>query len=179
MDLPKLFEGIVVDKSKENIIQKCSKFQIGGIPGHRPQEHLYTAKSIISLYNLLDIPLFLQLYDLSKYFDKEILRDAMDTLYNAGVTSKLYRLWFMLNKDSQIRVKTAFGITDVAPTGENVAQGSIGGGLISALNLCKTMTAYFSGSDSEISYGSFSRCYIRMIPLDFAPGLRKLKKETF
>ena len=78
----------------------------------------------------------------------------MDTLYNAGVTGKLYRLWFMLNKDSQIRVKTAFGITDVAPTGENVAQGSIGGGLISALNLCKTMTAYFSGSDSEISYGS-------------------------
>ena len=56
----------------------------------------------------------------------------------------------MLNKDTQIRVKTSFGITDVAPTGENVAQGSIGGGLISALNLCKTMTAYFTGSDSEM-----------------------------
>jgi hypothetical protein len=44
-----------------------------------------------------------QLYDLSKYFDKEILRDAMDTLYNAGISGKLYRLWFMLNKDTQIR----------------------------------------------------------------------------
>ena len=154
LDLPKLFEGIVVDRSKEKIIQKCSKFQIGGIPGHRPQEHLFTAKSIISLYSFLDTPLFLQLYDLSKYFDKEILRDAMDTLYNAGINGKLYRLWFMMNKDTQIRVKTSFGITDVAPTGENVAQGSIGGGLISALNLCKSMTAYFTGSDSEVSYGS-------------------------
>ena len=104
---------------------------------------------------------------ITKYFDKEILRYAMDTLYNAGVTGKLYRLWFMLNK-------SAFGISDLAPTGENVVQG--GGGLISTLNLRKTKTAYFSGSDSEIRYGTFSPCYI---PLDFVPGLRKLKKETF
>ena len=41
----------------------------------------------------------------------------------------------------------------MAATGENVAQGSIGGGLISALNLDKTMSAYFLGSDSEVSYG--------------------------
>ena len=40
-----------------------------------------------------------------KYFDKEILRDAMDTLYGAGIAGKLYRLWFMLNQDYQIRVK--------------------------------------------------------------------------
>ena len=36
---------------------------------------------------------------------------------------------------------------------KNVAQGSIGGGLVSALNLSETMTDYFSGSDSDISYG--------------------------
>ena len=60
-DCPKFFEGIVVDKSKAKIVEKCSKFQIGGIPGHRPQEHLFTAKSIIALYNYFDIPLFLQI----------------------------------------------------------------------------------------------------------------------
>ena len=59
-DSPKFFECIVVDRSKEKIVRKCSKFQIGGIPGHRPQEHLFTAKSIIALYNYLNIPLFLQ-----------------------------------------------------------------------------------------------------------------------
>jgi hypothetical protein len=69
---------------------------------------------------------------ITKYFDKEILLDAMGTLYNVGVTGKLYRLWFMLNK-------SAFGISDLAPTGENVVQGV--GGLISALNLRKPMTA--------------------------------------
>ena len=95
----------------------------------------------------MNIPLFVSYWDISKYFDKEILREAMDTLYQAGIRGKLYRLWYMLNKDTQIRVKTSFGMTDVAATGENVAQGSIGGGLISSLNLDRTVTSYFAGAE--------------------------------
>ena len=115
------FEGIIVDKTRAKLTQACSKFQIGGIPGHRSQEHLFSIKSIICLYNYLNIPLISQYWDISKYFDKEILRDAMDTLHEAGVRGKLYRLWYMLNKDAQIQVKTSFGLTDPAATGENVA----------------------------------------------------------
>jgi hypothetical protein len=54
----------------------------------------------------------------------------MDTLHEAGIQGKLYRLWFMLNKDTQIKVKTSLGMTKCAATGENVAQGSIGGGIL-------------------------------------------------
>ena len=50
----------------------------------------------------------------------------MDTLHEAGVKGKLYSLWYILNKDTQIRVKTSVGITETAATGENLAQGSIG-----------------------------------------------------
>ena len=85
----------------------------------------------------MNIPLYLQLFDISKYFDKEILRDAMDTLFGAGIAGNIYRLWFMLNKDTQIRVKTSFGVMYVAATGKNVAQVSIGGGIISPLYLDK------------------------------------------
>ena len=152
-DQPKLFEGIVVDRSKPKMVKHCSKFQIGGIPGHRPQEHLFVIKSVIGLYLYLNIPLLLQLWDVSKYFDKEVLRDAMDTLHDAGIRGKLYRLWFMLNNDTQIRVKTGFGLTELTATGENVAQGSIGGALLSSLNLSKTICSYFSGA-KEASYSS-------------------------
>ena len=144
---PNVFECIVVDKSKDKLSQACSKYQIGGIPGHRSQEHLFSVKSVICLYKYLNIPLYLSYWDISKYFVKEILRDAMDTLYEAGIRGKLYRLWYMLNKDSQIRVKTSFGLTGLAATGENVAQGSIGGGILSALNLSRTIAAYFSGAE--------------------------------
>ena len=60
------------------------------------------------------------------------------------------------NRDSQIRVKTAAGITENRTTGENVTQGSThstGGALLSAVNLVKTLTSYLSGSDCELSYG--------------------------
>ena len=160
-----MFEGIVVDKSKDAIIAACSKFQIGGIPNHRPQEHLFCVKSVIQLYSLLDKPLFIQIYDVAKYFDKEILKDAMDTLYKSGIKGKLYRLWYELYRDAQIRVKTAAGLTSLKTTGENVSQGSIGGALLSSANLDKTITSYFSGSDSEVSYGS-SRLSVLMFQDD-------------
>ena len=44
-DIPKTFETAVVDTLKPKIVSKCSKFQIGGMPGHRPAEHLYCIKS--------------------------------------------------------------------------------------------------------------------------------------
>ena len=95
---PKCFEGILVDKSKEKIVSTCSKFQIGGIPKHRSQENLFSVKSTIALYSMLDLPLYIQVFDISKYFDKEILKDAMDTLYKCGVKGKLYRLWYDIIK---------------------------------------------------------------------------------
>ena len=151
--IPKLFEGIIVDKSKEKIISKVSKFQVGGLPKHRSQEHLFCVKSVISLYSSLSLPLYIQIYDISKYFDKEILKDAMDTLYNCGIKGKLYRLWYKMYRDSQVRIKTAAGLTDIKTTGENVTQGSIGGAILSSANLDKTLNQYFSGSDCELSYG--------------------------
>ena len=153
-DIPKLFEGIVVDKSKPKLIEKCSKFQIGGIPKHRSQEHLFTVKSVLALYFQLNLPVILQLFDISKYFDKEILKDAMDTLYSSGIRGKLYRLWYELYKDAQIKVKTGAGMTNSEATGENVAQGSIGGAILSSCNLDKTVTNYFAGSTAEISYAT-------------------------
>ena len=48
------------------------------------------------------------------------------TLYKCGIKGKLYRLWYELYKDSQIKVKTAAGLTNVKLTGENVTQGSAG-----------------------------------------------------
>ena len=170
--IPKLFEGLVVDKSRKKIIESTSKFQIGGIPGHRSQEHLFCVKSVIELYADLDLPLYIQVFDISKYFDKEILKDAMDTLYKCGIRGKMYRLWYALNKDSQIRVKTAAGMTSIKAIGENVTQGSIGGAILSSSNLDKTLSAYFSGSDSELSYGA-----ARLSPLGFQDDVIRMSSS--
>ena len=44
--LPRTVEAIVVSEMEKSITEATSKFQIGGVAGHRPQEHLFCVKSI-------------------------------------------------------------------------------------------------------------------------------------
>ena len=75
-EIPKLFGFIVTKELKNKIIESFSRYQIGAAPGHRPQEHLFCVRSLISLFKLMKKPLILSFYDISKFFDKELLADA-------------------------------------------------------------------------------------------------------
>ena len=49
---------------------------------------------------------------MAKFFDKESLLDAMYTLDKKGkISNKTYRLWYKLNEDARIAVKTSVGKT--------------------------------------------------------------------
>ena len=172
-EVPKCFETLVMDKAKPKIISKCSKFQIGGLPGHQSAEHLFTLKSVISLFMSQGKPLLLNCFDLKKYFDSEVLVDAMDNLYKCGINGKLYRLIYELNKNNFIRIKTPVGITDGFRSGENVTQGSVGGGLISSLNLDIPIVNYFEDSEVEVKYGS-----IAMNPIIYQDDLARLASSV-
>ena len=50
-DVPKLFGNLVTNLIKEKIVAEISRYQIGAIPGHRAQEHLFSMRSLISFYN--------------------------------------------------------------------------------------------------------------------------------
>ena len=89
------------DKMKDELVKKMSKFQVEKA-GHRSQEHLFVVNSIIALYDLLDIPLILEFFDITKFFDKESLRDGMFVVRKAGIKGKLYRLWYRLNEKTKI-----------------------------------------------------------------------------
>ena len=95
---PKAFEHIVISKAKPKIVKGCSKFQIGAIPKHQSQEHLFTLKSVMAWYELLKIAIIVLLYDISKFFDRVMLKDGLNALYNSGVKGKLYRLVYELNR---------------------------------------------------------------------------------
>ena len=170
-EIPKAFEHIVVSKAKLKIVKGCTKFQIGAIPKHQSQEHLFTLKSVMSWYEKLKTPLILQLFDISKYFDKENLRDGMNTLYNCGIDGKLYRLIFELNKKTVLKVKTGVGLSDATQLGENLTQGSIGGALFSTVNLDYTLNLHFMKSQYGISYSQ-----LRLPPLIFQDVISRLSR---
>ena len=55
---------------KPMIVENMSEYQIGAIPGHRPEEHLYTLKSFVALAEKNNVAVAINLLDLVKYFDK-------------------------------------------------------------------------------------------------------------
>ena len=123
-DVQKFFGHLVTDAIKPVVVENLSEFQIGAIPGHRSDEHLFTLKSVLALKEKNNESVAVELLDLSKYFDKEVLVDTLDELHKSKVTNKLYNLVYELNKDTRVTVRTAVGDTDKIDVNETVAQGS-------------------------------------------------------
>ena len=171
-DVPKGFELILINKVKPRMIKNCSKFQIGAIPGHQAQEHLFTIKSVMALYQKDGKPLILQCFDLKKYFDSENLKDALNSLYHCGVKGKEYRLIYELNKENKIQIKTSVGMTNSFEVGPTVSQGSIGGGLISTINLDFSINRFFFDSNNEIFYHE-----ARILPLIYQDDLGRFSSN--
>ena len=67
--LPRAVEAIVVAEMESSITSATSKFQIGGVAGHRPQEHLFCVKSLQARYEKLKKLLIVYTNDASKFFD--------------------------------------------------------------------------------------------------------------
>ena len=112
-----------------------SKFQIGAKPGHRVQEHLFVLNSVMALHKKLELPLIIQTWDISRYFDRHHLLEAQAWLADCQVSGKCYRLMWNLNKSTTVKVKTAAGMSDTAITGENLGQGSKSASMVCSMSL--------------------------------------------
>ena len=147
---PRLTETIITSMMKEDILRAGTKYQIGGVPGHRIEEHLIVLKSFIQKITEQKKGVVIQLVDYKKFFDSERLRTVMASLH---VNQKAFRCWFKVNKETVISVDTPVGRTEKATVHEIVPQGSGGAALASALDLGLGLKRYFKGSLDEISYG--------------------------
>ena len=156
------------------IMKEMTRFQLGTKPGHRAQEHLFVMMSVMALYKLCGLALILELCDISKFFDWEMLLDCMDTLYNNGIMGKLYRLIYEMNRETKIRVRTAVGTASAEHAGECVGQDTLDGAIISACSIDYTVNSIFSKSNYEISYGGLS-----LQPLLFQDDIFRMSADTF
>ena len=166
--LPRLTEGMVVEVMKETILKKSSPYQIGGQPGHRAQEHIFSMKSILAKYIFQGELIILQAYDISKFFDKETVPDVMNTLHEIGVDAKAYRTWSLLNSNTNIRVKTGVGYSAWSQEGAMIGQGTGGGALVSQVNLDHGVVDMFGGSEQEVRYGG-----VRVLPAIFQDDIMR------
>ena len=105
------------------------------------------------MYEHMGKAIILQLWDISKFFDRESLTDGLNELYKNEVRGKLYKLLYEMNKDTKIKVRTPVGDTEERDTGEGWGQGTIEGAICSAVNLDNGVRDFFTGSEYEVSYG--------------------------
>ena len=73
---------------KEAIFEAGTKYQIGGCPGQRTQFHLFVLKSLIAMKvqpGGREAGSILTVADIMKFFDKQSLVVAMDTLHKAKI----------------------------------------------------------------------------------------------
>ena len=62
--------------------------------------------------------------DFVSFFDREDIFDCLETLDKIDVNKKAKRLWYLLNKDTKIQVKTAHGMTKEEYVGDCLGQGT-------------------------------------------------------
>ena len=138
--------------AKETLFQNMSKYQIACKPGHRPSEHLFVIKSVISFYQNEGQGILMNSFDLRKFYDSEHIFDCMGELYSSQLKGKLYRLIYEMNKNIRIQVKTPVGLTEPEDTGPTVGQGGVDACTISAVNVDNGVNVAFVDSDGEIVY---------------------------
>ena len=173
--MPRLAEALVVEEGmKGPLVEKSTMYQIGGQPKHRAEELMFSMKSVVAKERSEKNPVIIQCWDISKFFDKEKIEDAILTCYKREVNPKAVRLWAKLNENTKIKVKTSVGESESAEVGSVVGQGTIGGALVSQAVLDEGVKDHFSpGNEDELNYGS-----VAMGPCMFQDDLIHASKKV-
>ena len=154
----KLCEALVTQHMKPKIVEACPNIQIGGIPKSSSVEHLVTMKTWMKIKEDRKEGGIIQTFDMEKFFDKESLLDTMVTLKKkADIDNKDYRLWYKLNEDTRISVRTSVGESESKLIKNSLGQGSFGAALASSLNI---------GCAIKDTFGEVSSTHIGTLPLN-------------
>ena len=100
--------------------------------------------------------------DLISFFDREGLQDCVDSLKEINVNNKAIRIWYQMNRDTTIKIKTPVGDTKERFVGDCVAQGTISAALVSANNLDRGLVKNFKDCENTVKYGN-----INILPLAY------------
>ena len=104
---------------------------------------MLVVKSVVARQRSLGKMVIIQGYDVSKYFDKEMIEDGVISCLRRGADPKAVRLWYKLNEDTRIKVRTGAGMTRFGKVGAVIGQGMIGGALVSQAVLDDGVSEHF------------------------------------
>ena len=91
----KLLEALITEVMKDDIVDATPMMQLGGMSRASSVEHLVTLKTWMKLNEQFKSIGIFQVFDMSKFFDKESLLDYMHTQdETANIDQKCYKIWY-------------------------------------------------------------------------------------
>ena len=115
--LARIVDSMVVKQMKTPLISRLSMYQVGSLPGHSIAEHLLTIKTVLARLEEIGEGYIFLVMDIISFFDKEDIYDCLETMEALEINKKAIRICYLLNKNTEIRVKTAFGMSKEAEVG--------------------------------------------------------------
>ena len=111
-----------------------SKFQCGGRKGHSPTDQVFALRSAIEYMQFMGKEYFVEFCDLKKAFDKMILKNVMEDLWQSNVRGRIWRNIFIINQSTDIIIKTPYGETEKVNVQQILKQGSVLASTLAALH---------------------------------------------
>ena len=152
--ITKFYEKMVLNKGTHRIDKSISIYQAGGRANHSTCDQVFILRSILNLYNYFNQPLLIEFIDLKKAFDKMVLKNIMQNLWESGLRGKIWRVIYNINEKALIKIKTnsGTGVTDEFEMGEILKQGSVIAANLAAMHT-DTVTNKFKNTGLGVYYG--------------------------
>ena len=148
----KLNEKLMLNRAEPCIELKMSRYQAGGRKNHSIQDQVFILRSIIAKHKYFNQKLIIEFIDLRKAFDKMVLKNVMENLWEAGIKGRIWRMIYCINKKASIKIKTSIGITDEFIVGDILKQGSVLAANLAALHT-DSVSKRFENTGLGVRYG--------------------------
>ena len=152
----KLFEKMILNRGITTLEKSMSPYQAGGRAGFSPGEQVFILRSIIEKSNYFNQSIYIQFIDLKKAFDKMVVKNIMQNIWESGLRGKIWRIIYKINEKAKIRIKiNSNTTTDEFTVGEVLKQGSVLAANLAALHT-DTLSRKFNHRNLGIIYGKNS-----------------------
>ena len=153
----RLADMLIVNSFREDLLASISGKQTGGIPGRSPLENIFNMKTVVGLNMNKKKPTYISYFDLSKFFDKEIVEDLAEKMFEAKITGSRYRTYHKLQMNTIISVKTPVGRSEEVNVGSVIGQGAAGAALCSAQAMDRDLSVAFTGCKSYMKIDAIDK----------------------
>ena len=152
----KFLERMILNRATPKMENKMSPLQAGGRKGFSIREQVFIVRSIIDRYEYYKQEIYLQFIDLKKAFDKMVVKNVMQNLWECEIRGKIWRMIYNINRKAVIKVKINSNTTTENITiGEVLKQGSVLAANLAALHTA-SITEKFHNTDLSAEYGKQS-----------------------